>query len=296
MRLSLVLAICAFSAAGQEKSLLRFTGEPLRVPYACTAEDIQAAGLSCTREEPCAVYLELTAAIPNGRKITVAGNLHTESATLFSVLLQSDDGGETWKEPAKRIRAASLDQLEFYDFQNGWAAGEILYPLPRDPFFFITSDGGQSWQQAAVGEEGSAGSIQRFWFDSPTHGELIVDHGKGSESDRYSLYESENSGGSWNIRATSGKLPLIRRAPVGAEHPDWRIQSAKDGSAFHVEKRLGDNWTTAAAFLVHVSDCKPPEVELKEPTPDTEKEQKDFVEEMILKGTDAAKPVKKKKP
>lgn len=296
MRLPLLLALSALSAIAQAPPSLRFTGQPIRVPYACSVDDILAAGLSCTKEEPCPVYLELAAVTPNGRKLTVTGNLHTESATLYSVLLQSDDGGETWKEPAKRIRAASLEQLEFYDFQNGWAAGEILYPLPHDPFFFVTSDGGQSWHQTTVGEEGSPGALQRFWFDSERHGELVIDHGKSTGNDRYSQYESENGGESWNIRATSSNLPVIRKAPLELEHPDWRIRSTKDGAAFQVEKRSGDNWTIAAAFLVHVSDCKPPEVELKEPPPDTEKEQKDFVEEMILKGAEPSKPVKKKKP
>src|SRR5579863_9528099 len=191
--------IAAVNLSAQEAAILTNHGEPMRVAYDCPEEDLQWAGMSCTDDEPCAIYLELSAVVPDGRKIFVAGNLHGNSATLSSVLLMSDDSGATWKEPAARIRGSALDQLQFYNLQAGWAAGETQYPLPRDPFFLVTTDGGTSWSQSPVGEEGSAGAIQRFWFDSARHGEAIVDAGKASENGRYISYESETGGESWAL-------------------------------------------------------------------------------------------------
>jgi len=228
----------------------------MRVGYACAEEDLQWAGMSCSDGEPCAIYLELNAVVSNGRKILAAGNLHSTSATLSSVLLQSDDSGATWKEPVTRLRGSVIEQLQFYDPMHAWAAGETQYPLPRDPFVLLTTDGGGLWRERAVGEEGNAGSVQRFWFDTVEHGELIVDAGKASSSGRYLSYESETSGESWLLRGSDDRLPVLRRAPAAADDPDWRIRTGTDGKAWQIEKHAGNAWEAMASFLIEVASCK----------------------------------------
>jgi len=223
--------------------------------------------MSCSGDEPCPIYLELNAVVPGGKKIVVAGDLHSSSVTMGSVLLQSDDSGATWREPTSRFRGSALDQLQFYNQQSGWAAGETQYPLPRDPFFLLTTDGGSSWRQRLVGEEGFPGSIQRFWFDSPQHGELIIDAGKTSESGRYLSYESETGGESWSLLGKSGQLPKLRHAPPSGDDSDWRVRPSKDGKAFQIEQRNGDQWKSAASFLIEVANCRVHSGELKEPEP-----------------------------
>ena len=78
----------------------------------CTDEDIAQGGLSCTEEAPCPVYAELTAVAALGSKIFISGNLHSDSITMYSLLLESDDAGETWTEPIARIRGASFPILK----------------------------------------------------------------------------------------------------------------------------------------------------------------------------------------
>ena len=292
--LTLFLLFASFLSA-QQAPTLKSTGAPIRVSFGCTEEELNWAGLTCSAEEACPIYLELSSVIPNGKKLVTAGNIHSASATLYSVLLTSEDSGESWQEPAKRIRGASLDQLQFYDFQNGWAAGETLYPLPRDPYFLITTDGGNSWSERSVTEEGGPGSVQRFWFDSAQHGELVIDRGKSGGSDRYALYESETGGGSWNIKATGAKMPVLRRSPPSLEHFDWRIRNSKDGKSYEIERRDGERWSAVAAFLVKVAECKASTTELTEPPPDeaeNKEDKKDAVGEIKLKAPDP----KKKKP
>jgi len=242
-------------------------GEPIQVAYPCAEEDLQFAGMSCTDDEACAIYLELSSVVAEGKKILVAGNLHSSSATLGSVLLLSDDSGATWKEPAARIRGSALDQVQFYNPQTGWAAGETQYPLPRDPFFLLTTDGGASWRHSPLGEEGSAGAVQRFWFDSAQHGEAIVDAGKTSESGRYLSYESETGGESWTLTGKGNQLPKLRHAPPSVENPDWRISPSKDGKAFQIEQRAEGKWMPVASFLIEVAHCRIHAGELKEPAP-----------------------------
>ena len=107
----------------------------MRVPFECTQADTQAAGLSCSEEEPCAVFLELSNVDSAGNKIFLAGNLHTSTTTLYSILLASEDAGKSWMEPHPRVRFAGLDQIQFIDFQNGWISGANLQSTPRIRFF-----------------------------------------------------------------------------------------------------------------------------------------------------------------
>jgi hypothetical protein len=258
--------LVAFSSVfAQDATIIANNGEPIRVPYACSEDDLQWAGVSCDEDEPCPIFLELSSIVPDGRKTFVAGNLHSNSATLSTVLLITEDSGATWKESGPRIRGAALDQLQFYNLQVGWASGETQYPLARDPFFLVTTDGGASWRQKAVGEEGSAGSIQHFWFDSAQHGELIIDAGKASSSGRYISYESQTGGESWMIRGTSDRLPVLRRAPPSTDDPDWRFRPSKDGKAVQVEQRTNDQWKPLASFLIEAANCQTKATQLKEP-------------------------------
>jgi hypothetical protein len=241
----------------------------MQLSYTCPEEDLQFAGMSCTDDEPCPIYLELSSVVSDGRKIVAAGNLHSNSATLGSVLLLSGDSGATWKEPAARIRGSALDQVQFYNPQTGWAAGETQYPLPRDPFFFLTTDGGVSWRQHSMNEEeGSAGAVQRFWFDSTQHGEAIVDAGKTSASGRYLTYESETGGESWTLTGKRDQLPKLLHAPPPLENSDWRLSPSKDGKAFRIEQRADGQWRPVASFLIEVANCRIHAGELKEPAPD----------------------------
>jgi hypothetical protein len=276
-----VLLVFSLAAFAQDPTVLKNTGGPIGLPFACQLDDLQQAGLVCTEDEPCPIYLELNSITPNGKKIFIAGDLHATAATLFSVLLASDDAGATWKEPAPRIKGAALDQLQFYDLEHGWAAGETQYPLPRDPYFFVTSDGGETWRQRPVSNEGGPGSVQRFWFDSADHGELIVDAGRSAEGGRYLAYESQTGGESWMIRSATDQLPKIRRAPPPGEDSDFRIRANKNGKAYQIEKRSVDKWETVAAFTIEVANCKIKPLEAKEPAPEPPPA-KDYVEELKI--------------
>ena len=166
----LALAVCLRAQAP-----IANTGKPMRVPFECTEADIAATGLSCTEDEPCPVYLELANIQAVGNKIFLIGNLHTPTTTVFSILLASEDAGATWTEPQPRIRSTGLDQIQFFDFQNGWISGANLLGAPRDPFFLITTDGGKTWRDRPVFEESRLASIERFRFESPQNGVMLVD-------------------------------------------------------------------------------------------------------------------------
>src|ERR1035438_9812357 len=203
--------------------VLENAGKPMVLPFACTPDDVQWAGLSCPEDSPCPIFLDLTAATSAGDKFFAAGNIHSVAVTLYSVLLGSDDAGRTWREIHPRIRGAGLDHLQFADTQAGWAAGQQLFPLPQDPFVLLTSDGGKTWRQQSILNENAEnrfGSILEFRSEEHTSGGVVIDRGQGGDTGRYALFESPNGGETWQIKEESSK-PLHLK-PASTEPAERR--------------------------------------------------------------------------
>ncbi len=252
IRLLAVLPAFALCLAAQAP--LENTGKPMRVPFECTEADVVATGLSCSEDEPCPVYLELANMQAAGNKLFLVGNLHTPTTTLFSILLASEDAGATWTEPHPRIRSAGLDQIQFFDFQNGWISGANLQGAPRDPFFLITTDGGKTWRQRPVFDESRLASIERFWFESAQNGSMLID--ARLDNNKHELYDTRTGGESWALKQASAD-PI--RLPAGAEPPDssWRVRADAATRSYAIERSEGGRWQRVASFLVESGACKP---------------------------------------
>jgi hypothetical protein len=245
VRAATFLGICAM--------MLRAQG-PVPVEYACPEDDIETFGLTCLPDDPCAVFLELSSVQSTGLRLFVSGNLHTASTTLYGILLMSEDAGKTWMEPHPRIRSAALEQMQFLDLEHGWIAGQLLEPLPKDPFLLVTTDGGKSWRQQPVFEESLYGSVARFWFDSATTGELVFDQSQGTTS-HYELLETHTGGANWEPRETSSSAPRLKNAPAKPE-TSWRVRADGATKTNKLERSAGATWEAVASFPVHVADCK----------------------------------------
>jgi len=244
----LVLAAAVLDA----QAPLQNNGKPLRIAYECTAAETQAAGLSCTEDQPCQVYLELASIEGVGNKMFIPGNLHTSNATLASILLASEDAGGTWTEPHPRMRFSGLDQIQFVDFQNGWISGANLQGAPRDPFLLVTTDGGKTWRERPMFEESRVAAVEKFWFDTPEHGLLLID--ARLDNGKRELYETRTGGESWAMQqASASPIPFPHG---GTSEPGWRLQPSAATHTFDVEKSEGSRWQKVASFLVNVATCK----------------------------------------
>jgi photosystem II stability/assembly factor-like uncharacterized protein len=247
--LRFVALLVSFSVCGQTP--MENTGKPMRVPFECTEADTQAAALNCSEEEPCAVFLELSNVEAAGNKIFLTGNLHTATSTLYSVLLATEDAGKSWMEPYPRIRFAGLDQIQFVDFQNGWISGANLQSTARDPFLLLTTDGGKTWRQRSIFEETRVAAIERFWFDSPENGSLVID--ARLDNGHHELYETRAGGESWTMKqATAGAIAF----PAAPKTTGWRLRADAGTKSYDLEKSDGARWQKVASFLVRVGACK----------------------------------------
>jgi len=242
-----------FATLLQAQGQLENTGKPMRVPFECTEADSQAAGLNCSEEEPCTVYLELASVESVGNKIFITGNLHTPTTTLSSILLVTEDAGKTWSEAHPRIRLGGLDQIQFVDFQNGWIAGASLQSTPRDPFFLITTDGGKTWHQRPIYDETRVAVIERYWFDTKESGMLLMD--ARLERNRHELYETRTGGESWSLQQASvDPIRFPRSRDPGAS--GWRVRADAATHSHHLEKSEAGRWQKVASFLVSLGTCK----------------------------------------
>ncbi|HUP03266.1 MAG TPA: hypothetical protein VMU19_04720 [Bryobacteraceae bacterium] len=232
--------------------VLQNSGKPMAVPLDCADEDFQWAGMVCSADDPCPVYLEITAVESVGVHLFAAGNIHSSSVTLYSELLVSDDNGETWREGAERIRGAGFDRIQFADAQNGWVSGQALFPYSRNPFLMVTNDGGKTWNRQNVFAEEHPGDLYDFFFTTRQDGRLIFDIGRGGGANRFELYESRDGGANWSIRGTSARPPLLRSVPTVAV---WRARVDAPTQSFALEKRSSDRWARVAAFAVKLAMC-----------------------------------------
>ena len=201
------------------------------------------------------MFLELAALESLGNRVFAAGNIHSATSTLYSILLASDDSGRTWQEAHERLRGVSLDRIQFVDFEFGWISGQAVQPLPADPFLLITSDGGKTWRQRPLFSESRAGAILQFWFSSRNNGSLVLDRGQSGDLGRYELYETPNGGETWMLRETNERLIRLKR--MAGENTDWRIRADARTKSFAVERRHAEKWTALALFAVEVQACRP---------------------------------------
>lgn len=244
--------------AAPAKPIFRNEGKPIFLDAKCGATDIEDAGLDCTADDPCPLYLDLTSIDTVMLKIFVTGNVHTGSATLAGLLLVSEDGGRTWSDATPRLPGATLEQLQFAGFETGFASGHQTGALLKDPFFLKTRDGGRTWEKMPVFDETTIGIIDSFWFDTSVAGVMVVDRQQaGTRSGRYHKYETFTGGTSWLLKEVSPK-PIATRRPKGTSANEaWRLRPDGVIKAIRVEKRDGSQWRTVASFLIQAGACRP---------------------------------------
>jgi hypothetical protein len=245
---------------------LVYEGKPLTVTPSCRAEDLASIGLACSADEPCAMLLELSAAEVVGSRLLLAGNLHTTSVTVESLLFASEDGGRTWTEGYERIPSATLDHFQFIDFENGWISGQVMTSLPRDPFFLASRNGGKTWHRRPVYAEPKIGLIEGFRFTSRSQGALTIDRLQPDENGiRYELHRTNTGGDSWSLERLSDKpIPAQAAATSG----QLRLRADAATGAYHVEQQAAGKWQTVAEFAIAAGDCRGSEAKTPEAAPE----------------------------
>lgn len=250
-------------------AVLPLAAQTVKLTAVCADEEIRDFGLVCDEDEPCPVLLEIAGVESVGGRIFAVGNLHTEQATLWSLLLVSEDGGKSWSEPYPRQRGIALDILQFVDFGHGWVSGHQAGALARDPFLLRTTDGGKTWRRASLFRDSTVAFIEQFWFDDKDQGTLILQR-RGSPTGRYHRMETRDGGATWMLRE-AGDEPIEGKRARSAASPDagWRVRADNRRNTLRIERREAGQWRPAALFPLVVGQCKPrPPEAAEEPPPE----------------------------
>ncbi len=230
---------------------------PILLPTECGKLDLESLGLVCDENEPCPTFLEISSAETNNLGYLMAGNLHTTTTTLQSILLASEDGGATWREAHPRLKASSLEGMQFLDFSNGWIAGHTSLALPRDPFFLLTTDGGRTWRKSDLYAETRVGVIEDFAFQAAKKGWALIDNRGSGEAGRYELFETQTGGTGWDLRAISSRIPKEAAPGQRAVSQTTRVRADQKKNTITLEVRNGAAWRPVASFRLKLEDCKP---------------------------------------
>ncbi len=268
---ALIIPALGQEAEAPQKPVLRFSGNPIVLPFECTNDDIAWFAMSCTAAVPCPIYLQLNSVQPVENKLFLSGSLHNGSATMYSVLLASEDGGLSWTEPHERLRGASLDRIFFYDAEHGWVSGHVMDFEPRDPFFLLTTDGGKIWRRRNIFDDTRVAVVDKFWFDSARSGVVLIDRLHPNEAGaRYERFETMTGGESWMIREVSAQPIRVREPLVAAPDREWRLRADKQSGSWLLQHRQPDGWAVVASFGIEVTRCAPVEEEIAEAPPEPE--------------------------
>ncbi|MDX2267178.1 MAG: hypothetical protein NW208_03670 [Bryobacter sp.] len=229
----------------------------IALPNKCAEVDLDSLGLTCSEQEPCPTYLEISSAELNNSTIVLAGNLHTPTTTIQSILLFSEDEGATWREAHARLPGATLEAMQFFDFTHGWLSGHSTLGLPRDPFILLTTDGGRAWRKSPLFAESRVGVVEKFNFESARRGWVLVDNKGSGDAGRFELYETTNGGVIWNLKEINDRIPAEARADRQASSV-LRVRGDAKQNVLHLERQDAGKWTGLSRFRLRLEDCTPP--------------------------------------
>jgi len=128
--------------------------------------------------------------------------LNTPRAAGKLSLLQTNDGGMTWKKAGSLTMPGGEAELQFRDQQTGWVTS-------FEGVLYVTHDGGRSWKQQALldaqgsREKAQPGLIMRPMFLHEQTGYLLA--GDNSSPRKWAVYMTQDGGNTW--KRSGGFLP-----------------------------------------------------------------------------------------
>jgi hypothetical protein len=240
-----------------------YEGPTVALSTVCDVGRLEYAGIRCSADRPCDLFLELVSVASEGDWVVLAGEVHTADATYESVVLSSKDGGLTWAESAERIAAGGIESISMVDAQTAFVAGQQGDTATGEmPFLLVTDDGGESWETRMVetGGEKVEGLVVTFQADTTSHGYLILEQ-LAATGDPYRLYETYNGGRSWSIRQISADKPQIPGPRLALRNEDWSLRPDSSSGEFIVAKRSSSElsgWAEQGRFAGDVGSCPLP--------------------------------------
>jgi len=236
---------------------VRYSGDPITPPAMCEAIDEYFAAI-CNDRDSCEMLLELVHVEETTSGVVAVGEIHTTAENVSSIMLLSEDGGESWSEPTDRIPRATFEKALFSDRDTGWAAGTSGEAgAGQRTFFAVTTDGGKKWRRFDVraGGEERSGRIVDFRFDTPKHGYLILE--KAASTDRFELYETFNGARSWSTRGLTPERPKFPGRRRTVDESNWRVEEEPDSGVYLIQGREEESapWTTRARFAASLGAC-----------------------------------------
>ena len=176
----------------------------------------------------------------NRQDAYIFGSISHTHSSVQSVVLMTNDGGETWTEVMKPTGNSTVDHLIVLADGKGWATVTVNSEGVQGVILWTTDDFGQNWLQAKsiTGLNTYVVGI-RFWDDQTGHINVIQE--KGRLDDGVILYNTRDGGMSWT--------EALRINQIGADgNPIDNFREKILDSFFDVPGgRYGSHWDESNA-------------------------------------------------
>lgn len=133
-------------------------------------------------------------------------------------VLYTQDGGKSWQDVTPKVLATQKSQTsaqykaEFLDPKNAW----VVMTSDKGTIVYHTQDGGSSWKQTPINNQGMASGPITLTFNSASDGWLLLANGAGAGSELVSLFHTRDGGTTWeSVGATQPNANQKDPLPMG---------------------------------------------------------------------------------
>ncbi len=132
-----------------------------------------------------------------GGEIFLGGSYYGRASTIHTVLLVSQDGGNTWKDAGFKVDGCGVMNFQTFGLSHVWAIATYLTEGCRSPVSLLRStDAGQNWSSVSlnfIDQMSGLDWIGQFQFFDEQRGLLVIT----DSLDTYMVYITFDGGKNW---------------------------------------------------------------------------------------------------
>jgi len=191
------------------------------------------------------------------------GSLGIPGASIRSLLLRSDDGGNTWKEVITPVDGSDVIKVLFLDKRTGWALVGWTVEGPGDLLLYGTKDSQKSWKKVSdIPKRDFMGWPVSFEFFDEKNGRMeMLYEGGDDTTDGLAVMVTSDGGHRWReisnlsldeYREKYENNGEPRKPPVdyvsGKDGSQWKLQQSEKQISVLRRLHKEDDWSVMSTI------------------------------------------------
>lgn len=194
------------------------------------------------------------------------GVIQASGVTIRSVLMLSEDGGQTWQETMTPIAGGSVVKLLFLDKRIGWVVIDQVTRGRGKLLLYMTADFGKSWQRvSSIPRRRVTGRLVDIGFLDRKNGRIGILYEGTPHSDGLVVMTTSDGGVTWTevrilsleeyrMRHEADKLAEESEYSLGDDGSQWKLAMGSEGNTSVLRRfKSSDEWDVRSIIPAHYS-------------------------------------------